>query len=117
MASDAGWHIGKQEDGVNQAKEAGGDAQEKEMKQEVDQAKIQNDFFPDLQTRKKFSMTKVKFQDYERSPEVEVDEPDTEKRGQAWQLDDEDVKKEQQIEENKEQPTVPSLTLPPIATT
>jgi len=40
MASDAGWHIGKQEDGVNQAEEAEDGAQEKEMKQEVDQAKI-----------------------------------------------------------------------------
>ena len=40
MASDAGWHIDKQEDGVNQAEEAEDDAQEKEMKQEVDQAKI-----------------------------------------------------------------------------
>lgn len=51
------------------------------MQQEEGQAKMQNDFFPDLKARKKFSMTKVKFQDYERSPEIEIDEPDTEKRG------------------------------------
>jgi len=81
MESDAGWHIDQEEDGVNQAQEAEDDVKEKEMKQEVDQVKMSNDFFPDLKTQKKFCMTKVKFQDYERSPEIEIDEPDTEKRG------------------------------------